>query len=123
MTGFSESDIVPANAFPLQVRMSTMVDTGRFGKAPAWRHAKCFHELGWWTKPIDELPGWDSLGADNQKVLQDLFKSSSKGSKTGNFRCNYLMRCYVVAVRISYCLEELLLFSNFDLDGSVYVSS
>ncbi|KAG6550433.1 hypothetical protein Mapa_008396 [Marchantia paleacea] len=66
-----------------EVRMSTMVDTGRFGKGPAWRHAKCFHDLGWWTKPIEELPGWDSLGADNQKVLQDLFKSSSKGSKTG----------------------------------------
>lgn len=63
--------------------MSTIVDSGGYGKVPAWRHARCFLDLGWWKDPVEDLPGWDTLGEDNQKVVKDLVKSTSKSSKTG----------------------------------------
>ncbi|BFI43391.1 hypothetical protein MPTK2_8g18050 [Marchantia polymorpha subsp. ruderalis] len=60
-----------------EVRVSTIVETGRFGKVPAWRHAKCFVELGWWKEPIEDLPGWENIGADNQKQIHDLVKTGN----------------------------------------------
>ncbi|MCO5611891.1 hypothetical protein L7F22_066150 [Adiantum nelumboides] len=54
-----------------QVRVSTMVTSFR-GKVPAWRHAKCFFELNWWKKPLEELPGWEELIIKDQKTAQEL---------------------------------------------------
>ncbi|KAL2609830.1 hypothetical protein R1flu_028403 [Riccia fluitans] len=64
-----------------EVRMSTLVDSGRYGKVPAWRHAKCFVKLGWWNEPIEDMPGFDSLTDDDQKSLKDLWKSAGKDYK------------------------------------------
>jgi hypothetical protein len=53
------------------------------GKVPAWRHAKCFMELGWLAGSVKELPGWDNLTAEDQTELQALAKPASTASKTG----------------------------------------
>ncbi|KAL3678725.1 hypothetical protein R1sor_021681 [Riccia sorocarpa] len=65
-----------------EVRMSTKVDS-RYGKVPAWRHAKCFHDLGWWKEPIEDMPGFDSLTEDGQKAVKDIWESAGKESKPG----------------------------------------
>ncbi|CAM6084251.1 unnamed protein product [Calypogeia fissa] len=68
-----------------EVRISTMVasESSRFpGKVPAWRHAKCFMELGWFVKPVESLPGWDTLSTEDQKELKGLAKSGSTTSNT-----------------------------------------
>ena len=60
-----------------QVRISTMVtpDGGKFrGKVPAWRHAKCFLELGWWKEPIEEISGWKNLSKEDQQITQKMLK-------------------------------------------------
>lgn len=71
-----------------QVRISTMVssESSKFrGKAPAWRHAKCFFDLGWWEQPIIEMPGWEDLSNEDQATVKKLVKTgSSKGKSTVN---------------------------------------
>lgn len=59
-------------------------ESSRFpGKVPAWRHAKCFMELGWFVNPVEKLPGWDTLATEDQKELKGLAKSGSTTSNTG----------------------------------------
>lgn len=54
-----------------------MVDNPRFrGKQPAWRHVKCFLELGWWTSPMAAMAGWDNLSVKDQAEVQELVKHS-----------------------------------------------
>ncbi|KAG0583223.1 hypothetical protein M758_3G120700 [Ceratodon purpureus] len=67
------------------VRVATMVDNPRFrGKQPAWRHVKCFLELGWWTSPMAAMAGWDNLSVKDQGEVQELVKHSP-GVKEAKF--------------------------------------
>lgn len=67
------------------VRVATMVDNPRFrGKQPAWRHVKCFLDLGWWTSPMPAMAGWDNLSVKDQAEVLELAKHSP-GMKEGKF--------------------------------------
>lgn len=60
-----------------EVRISKMVesDNPKFsGKLPAWRHTKCFLETGWWTSPIEKMPGWDSLTDEDKESVRSIAK-------------------------------------------------
>lgn len=60
-----------------EVRIATMTesDNPKFrGKVPAWRHAKCFLENGWWTCPMEKMPGWDSLTEEDKESVQSIAK-------------------------------------------------
>lgn len=71
-----------------QVRVSTMVssESSKFrGKVPAWRHAKCFFDLNWWKGPLEELPGWEDLGTEDQAAVKELVNpGASKGKNVVN---------------------------------------
>jgi poly [ADP-ribose] polymerase len=67
------------------VRVATMVDNPRFrGKQPAWRHVKCFLELGWWTSPMAAMAGWNNLSVKDQAECNELAKHSP-GVKEAKF--------------------------------------
>lgn len=73
----------------------TTADSGKFrGKVPAWRHAKCFLDMGDWTGPLADLPGWDTLTSEDQATVQALIKPSASGNIFGYF-CGYCSRCLV----------------------------
>eukprot|EP01018_Ginkgo_biloba_P034178 Gb_33060 [translate_table: standard] len=56
------------------VRISTTADPDNpwfHGTLAAWRHAKCFLEMGWWTCAMDKMSGWDSLTAEDKQAVQN----------------------------------------------------
>lgn len=70
-----------------QVRISTMVstDSGKFrGKVPAWRHAKCFLDMGWWVHPITDMPGWNDLNSEDQEVVTKIIHPAAAGTTKHN---------------------------------------
>lgn len=89
------------------VRVATMVDNPRFrGKQPAWRHVKCFLELGWWTSPMAAMAGWDNLSVKDQAEVQELAKHSP-GMKEGNFIEKILERHEVHSKRKNHASNTL----------------
>jgi hypothetical protein len=50
---------------------------------PAWRHAKCFLEIGWWTRPMEKMSGWDKLSEEDKKAIQSMAEQYIEGGKLG----------------------------------------
>lgn len=76
----------------------TTADTGRFrGKVAQWRHAKCFLDMGDWTGPLADLPGWDALTSEDQATVQALTKPSGGVSAPGKrSNCSYGLLILIV---------------------------
>jgi len=58
-----------------EIRISTMADPENpwfRGTVAVWRHAKCFLEIGWWTSPIENMSGWESLSPEDKHAVQSL---------------------------------------------------
>lgn len=53
------------------------------GKVPVWQHVKCFLETDLLDYPVDELPGWKKLSADDRSEVLNLAKPSQKPTETG----------------------------------------
>ncbi|XP_057858020.2 poly [ADP-ribose] polymerase 1 [Cryptomeria japonica] len=61
--------------------MSEPENTKFRGKVPGWHHAKCFLEMCIWTDPMDKMPGWDSLTAEDKEAVQNIAKPYIQDSK------------------------------------------
>lgn len=59
----------------------TTAEGGRFrGKVPQWRHPMCFFDMGEFSGSVADLPGWDTLSAEDQATVQAQSKSSASGN-------------------------------------------
>ncbi|GLJ28122.1 hypothetical protein SUGI_0552400 [Cryptomeria japonica] len=61
--------------------MSEPENTKCRGKVPGWHHAKCFLEVCIWTGPMDKMPGWDGLTAEDEEAVQNIAKPYIQDSK------------------------------------------
>jgi hypothetical protein len=58
-----------------EIHISTMDDPENpwfHGTVAVWHHTKCFLEIGWWTSPIENMSGWESLSPEDKHVVQSL---------------------------------------------------
>uniref|UniRef100_A0A3S6KHI0 Poly [ADP-ribose] polymerase n=1 Tax=Juniperus drupacea TaxID=103973 RepID=A0A3S6KHI0_9CONI len=66
----------------VRIAIMTESDNPRFrGKVPGWHHDKCFLEMCMWTGPMDKMPGWDSLTAEDKEAVQNIAKSYIQDSR------------------------------------------
>uniref|UniRef100_A0A0C9RJ76 TSA: Wollemia nobilis Ref_Wollemi_Transcript_14988_1486 transcribed RNA sequence n=1 Tax=Wollemia nobilis TaxID=56998 RepID=A0A0C9RJ76_9CONI len=67
-----------------EVRISTTADPENpwyRGTMSAWRHAKCFIEIGWWTSPVEKMSGWDNLSDEDKQAVKDMTEQYIKSGK------------------------------------------
>ncbi|GLJ41544.1 hypothetical protein SUGI_0859760 [Cryptomeria japonica] len=66
-------------------RISTTADPDNpwyHGTMAAWRHAKCFLEIGWWTSPMEKMSGWDKLSEEDKQAVQSMAEQYIEGGKS-----------------------------------------